>query len=33
MEKIEYDTEKDYVETLKELTDKINVIVDWINNQ
>ena len=33
MEKIEYDVEKDYMDALKELTNKINEIIDWINNQ
>ena len=39
MEKIEYNNENDLLETteegslLKELLDKINEIVDWINSQ
>jgi len=33
MEKITYDSEKDYLETLQEMINKINEIVDWINSQ
>ena len=33
MEKLNYDSEKDIIEVLEELTNKINEIVDWINSQ
>ena len=33
MERISYDDGKDSIETLQELIDKINEIVDWINSQ
>tara|TARA_R110002020_G_scaffold384824_3_gene595833 strand:+ start:750 stop:851 length:102 start_codon:yes stop_codon:yes gene_type:complete len=33
MENLNYDGEKDIVEVLEELTNKINEIVDWINSQ
>ena len=33
MEKISYEDGKDYLETVQEMIDKINEIVDWINSQ
>ena len=33
MEKITYDDGKDYLETLQEMVNKINEIIDWINSQ
>tara|TARA_Y100000310_G_scaffold268925_1_gene281818 strand:- start:1229 stop:1330 length:102 start_codon:yes stop_codon:yes gene_type:complete len=33
MDKIISDHEKDYVEVLEELIDKLNEIIDWINSQ
>ena len=33
MEKLNYDSEKDIIDVLEELTNKINEIVDWINSQ
>jgi len=33
MERINFDSDKDYMELLEELVSKINEIVDWINSQ
>lgn len=33
MEKLDKINEKDYIEFFNELVDKINEIIDWINNQ
>jgi len=33
MENLNQDNDKDIVEILEELTNKINEIVDWINSQ
>ena len=33
MDRINFDSDKDYMELLEELVNKINEIVDWINSQ
>ena len=33
MDRINFDSNKDYMELLEELVNKINEIVDWINSQ
>ena len=33
MDRINFDSDKDYMELLEELVSKINEIVDWINSQ
>ena len=33
MEKFINDNEKDIIEVLKEMADKLNEIIDWINKQ
>ena len=33
MDRINFNSDKDYMELLEELVNKINEIVDWINSQ
>lgn len=33
MEKVTHDGSEDIIEALKELADKLNEIIDWINTQ
>ena len=33
MDRINFDSDKDYMELIEELFNKINEIVDWINSQ